>query len=63
MRGGASEEEWDELFEELNEMLMYPPEDLVQVDAGELHLISEERDTNQLIFSSGGLSKLRGARA
>ena len=36
MRGGSSEEEWDELFEELNEMLVYSPEDFGQVDAREL---------------------------
>ena len=54
LSGGASEGGRGKLSEALREMLMCPSEDLAQVGAGKLRLISEDHDSNRLIGQPWG---------
>ena len=39
--GRASEEQWKKLFEELNEILIFSPEDLAELGRDQLHIVSD----------------------
>ena len=47
MGGEVPEESWNKLFEALRETLKFSPEALAQVEVGQLHLMSEGRETNR----------------
>ena len=45
--GRASEEQWNKLFEELNEILIFAPEGLAELGKGQLHMVSDDPDSNR----------------
>ena len=47
--GGASEEQWRKLFEELNEIPIFAPEDLAELGKAQLHIVSEDPDSKRLL--------------
>ena len=47
--GRASEEQWGKLFEELNEILIFAPEDLAELGRDQLHIVSDDPDSNRLL--------------
>ena len=47
--GRASEEQWNKLFEELNEILIFSPDDLSELGKDQLHIVSDDPDSNRLL--------------
>ena len=49
LSGRASEEQWTKLFEELNEILIFSPDDLMELRKDQLHIVSDDPDSNRLL--------------
>ena len=47
--GRASEEQWGNLFEELNDILILSPSDLAELGEDQLHIVSDDPDSNRLL--------------
>ena len=47
--GRASEEQWKKLFEELNDILIFSPSDLAELGEDQLHIVSDDPDSNRLL--------------
>ena len=47
--GRASEEQWAKLFAELNEILIFAPDDLSELRKDQLHIVSDDPDSNRLL--------------
>ena len=63
----ASEEQWNKLFEELNGILLFAPGDLAELGKDQLHIVSDDPDSNRLLGQlwravrvSGGGKELAG---
>ena len=47
--GRASEEQWNKLLEELNEILIFSLGDLLELEKDQLHIVSDDPDSNRLL--------------
>ena len=63
--GRASEEQWSKLFAELNEILIFSPDDLSELRQDQLHIVSDDPVSNRLlgqlwraVKTSGGAKEL-----
>ena len=58
--GRASEEQWAKLFEELNDILIFSPTDLAELGKDQLHVVSDDPDSNRLLGRLRRAAKVAG---
>ena len=58
--GRASEEQWTKLFAELNEILIFSPDDLSELRKDQLHIVSDDPDSNRLLGQLWRAAKTAG---
>ena len=58
--GRTSEEQWNKFFQELNDVLTFAPTHLAELRGDQLHIVSDDPDSNRLLGQLRRAAKVAG---